>query len=456
MNRTIFQPATLQLFLATFCWLAISYGPVPRLVADQTRLKLLSSERLKELGIRAFSGKHLLLVTDLPPGPNIDNLPHIFDQAVSQWATHFQIPKQQWKNWKMTGFLMKDPELFQAAGLFPRRALPPFRSGFTSNGTFWMFNENLDYYRRHLLLHEGVHGFMSAFFPTTSPPWHCEGMAELLATHRFENGQLRVAYFPKNKRDVPMLGRIRIVKDEVTGGRILPLEQILSYGAKAHQDNVPYGWCWAAAAFLDGHPRYRDRFRELNRTKTGAGFNKALREAFADDWHKLCEEWLIFVTAIEHGHDLASSAIQYDEGKPLPPGGAEVSIAANRGWQSSGIYLEAGQTYHIRATGRYELHREEGERIWWCEPGGITLQYVEGQPLGMLLGGVDPEGNLASLKSGLIAPEPVGLAKRLTPRQSGTLYLKINDRSSGLSNNVGKLNIIISQPKTAPQAEASS
>jgi hypothetical protein len=456
MNRPIFQSATLQLSLAMFCCLASYYGPAPQLVADESRPEVLSSKRLEQLGIRTISGKHLLLVTDLPPSPAIDNLPYIFDQAVSHWAAYFEIPKQQWANWKMTGFLMKDSELFQTSGLFPKRALPPFRSGFTRNDEFWMFNEDLDYYRRHLLLHEGVHGFMSTFFSTTSPPWHCEGMAELLATHRWENGRLSVAYFPQNKRDVPMLGRIRIVQDEVAGGRILPLEKILSYGANAHQENVPYGWCWAAAAFLDGHPRYRDRFRELNRTETGSGLNKALREAFADDWHQLCDEWLIFVTAIEHGHDLASSAIQYGEGKPLPPGGVKVSIAANRGWQSSGIRLEAGQTYNICATGRYELNREEGERIWWCEPGGITLQYVEGQPLGMLLGAVHPDGNLSSTRSGLLSPEPVGLEKRLTPRQSGTLYLKINDRSSGLSNNVGKLNIIISQLKTGTQAEASS
>ena len=32
--------------------------------------------------------------------------------------------------------------------------------------------------------------------------------------------------------------------------------------------NEAYAWCWAAAKFLDSHPRYRDRFRGL-RSRAG-------------------------------------------------------------------------------------------------------------------------------------------------------------------------------------------
>jgi hypothetical protein len=423
------------------------------LAAEAERLQSLPAARLEQLGIRILPGKHLNLVTDLASAAAIDNLPHLFDQAVSQWADYFDLPNQQWANWKMTGYLMKDPELFRLTGLFPERELPRFQNGFTRGNEFWMFNQQSDYYRRHLLLHEGVHGLMSAFFPTSSPPWHCEGMAELLATHSWKNGQLRVAYFPRDKRDVPMLGRIRIVQNEVAAGRILPLEKILSYGATAHRENTPYGWCWAAAAFLDGHPRYRDRFRQLNQKQTGAGLNQALREKFASDWHQLCDEWLVFVTRIEHGHDLVRSAIQYGEGKPLPSGSADVTITANRGWQSSGIRLQAGQAYRILATGRYELQREEDGTIWWCEPGGVTLHYLDGQPLGMLLGAVRPDRISPQGTSELSSPQPIGLGKMWTPQQTGTLYLRINDRTRGLADNMGNLNVNISQSSEGIKAE---
>jgi hypothetical protein len=412
-------------------------------------------ERLAKLGIRTLRGKHLVLLTDLPVAADIDRLADLFDLAVPQWAAYFNIPRTKWADWQMTGYLMSDPERFRICGLFPDRELPAFKSGFSRGNELWMFKQQSDYYCRHLLFHEGVHGFMSAFFPTLSPPWHAEGMAELLATHRWGNGRLTVAYFPRDKMEVPMLGRIRIVKDQVAGGRILPLESVLSYGAQAHRDNAAYGWCWAVAAFLDGHPSYRDRFRQLNQKQTGSKMSEAVRKTFAEDWDRLSEEWLIFVTGIEHGHDLSSSAIQYREGKTLPPEGVRLTLAANRGWQSSGVLLEAGQSYQIRAAGRYELQRDANGKSWWCEPGGITLRYVHGQPLGILLGAVRPGGTPPAGSRSLIAPQPVGLEKRWAPGQSGTLYLRINDVTSGLADNQGQLDVVISRmARDAPETTA--
>ena len=152
----------------------------------------------------------------------------------------------------MTGCLMKDPKISTCEPLSCRKA---------AKLSQWFFakRKNLDvrsterYYRRHLLLHEGVHGFMTAFFPTVSPPWHAEGMAELLANHWWDETSKsgpEIAYFPQAKTDVPMLGRIRIVRDEVAKGRALNLKQILSYGADAHSNNVPYGCVGPLLLFL--------------------------------------------------------------------------------------------------------------------------------------------------------------------------------------------------------------
>ena len=70
-------------------------------------------------------------------------------------------------------------------------------------------------------------------------------------------------------------------------------------------------------------------------------------------------------------------------------------IAADRGWQSSGVWLEAGKTYHVAASGRYQIAVEkngDGEKAWSCEPGGVTIEYHDGRPLGELLGAVEERG----------------------------------------------------------------
>ena len=46
----------------------------------------LDEERIQAHGIRKLAGKHLTLYSDLPARPEIEELPAIFDAAISQWA----------------------------------------------------------------------------------------------------------------------------------------------------------------------------------------------------------------------------------------------------------------------------------------------------------------------------------------------------------------------------------
>ena len=41
----------------------------------------------------------------------------------------------------------------------------------------------------------------------------------------------------------------------------------------------------------------------------------------------------------------------------------EVTIAADRGWQSSGVWLEAGKTYRMTARGRYQIAVEKSADV---------------------------------------------------------------------------------------------
>src|SRR5262245_47315754 len=143
-----------------------------------------------QAAIREISSKHLTLYTDLPAGAEIDALPVLFDQAVPQWCAYFGIDdNQRVAAWRMRGYLMQARAHFAADGLLPAD-LPNFLNGYTRGDQLWLYNQTSDYYRRHLLLHEGTHAFMAEIRRLVGPAWMNEGMAELLATHRLEDGRL--------------------------------------------------------------------------------------------------------------------------------------------------------------------------------------------------------------------------------------------------------------------------
>ena len=60
--------------------------------------------------------------------------------------------------------------------------------------------------------------------------------------------------FPARAAEVPKLGRIEIVQNDFANHRALKLGEVLAYDLHAHLKEEPYGWSWAAVAFLDGHP----------------------------------------------------------------------------------------------------------------------------------------------------------------------------------------------------------
>jgi hypothetical protein len=312
----------------------------------------------------------------------------------------------------------------------------------------WVYEQPSAYYRRHLVLHEGVHGFCQSILGSCGPPWYMEGVAELLATHRWQDGRLTMNIVPANKEEAPMWGRIKIIKDAVAAGRPLTMDDILAYGPTAHREVEAYGWCWAAAVFLDHHPRYQAPFREISAYTRDRDFTARFGRMIGDDWPQLAGEWRVFVHELEYGHDVARTALDLAPGKPLSPGGATRTVAADRGWQSSGLRLEAGTRYRLRASGRYQVANRP--RVWWCEPNGVSIRYYKGLPLGILLAAVVPDTMSPDATDALVHPTPVGLDAVFTPDRSGTLMLRINDSAGELGDNAGELSVDI-RPEPAVQ-----
>ena len=395
-------------------------------------------QRLEVAGIRQLEGIHLTLYTDVPSRPEVDELPQVFDAAVLPWCEYFRVAADQVATWKMTGYLMERKERFQDAGLLPAD-LPPFLNGYQRGSEMWLYEQPSAYYRRHMLLHEGTHAFMNTQLLGCGPPWYMEGMAELMGTHRWHEGHLQLAYFPKDRAEVEQWGRIRMIDTEVAAGRSLSLEAIADYGPTAHLRNEPYAWCWGAAAFLDGHPQFSARFRQLPAHVRDSlpEFAAYFGTLFEADRRQLAEQWQLFVRHVDYGYDLEREAIVYDPPGTELTGSREIRVRADRGWQSAGVRCESGATYVIEAAGRYQVAREP--RIWWCEPGGVTIRYYAGRPLGILLAAVSDESPPFTGLTPLAKPAAIGLGAELPCEAAGTLFLRINDAPAELADNAGEL-----------------
>jgi hypothetical protein len=411
---------------------------VPRSTVDEAKA---SNE-----GIRKIAGRRLTLFTDLPYDPLIEELPEVFDQAFPIWCEYFSIDPASHPDWHMTGFLMQDGDRFRRAGLLPRH-LPPFTNGYSVNYDLWVYEQKTPYYRRHLVLHEGTHGFMNTILKSCGPPWYMEGIAELLGTHQWKHGRLAMAVMPRSRDDVPGWGRVRTIQDLFHEGKALSLDEVLRFGGAAHQQNEAYAWSWAAAALLDFHPRYRERFRSLSRSVEARDFTEQFRKLIGDQWNSLAAEWQVFVANMEYGYDVPRMTIDFTPGSPPESGWNLVRVEATKGWQNSGIRLQGGTSYEIRAQGRYQLADEPV--IWWCEPGGVTIRYYRGRPLGALLAAVAPE-NTNDKGAAFFHPEAIGLGATINVESSGTLFLRINESAAELDDNAGTLDVAIRARKSVP------
>jgi hypothetical protein len=440
------------LFIATIFAAAcvLHQGALGQSDVRPTPLHPIDDARTEAAGIRKLAGRNLALYTDLAADPEVDRLPAVFDAAVPQWAAYFGVNEAKARDWQARAFLIKDRQRFDALGLMPRPGPDQFPNGISINSEMWLYEQPTVYYRRHLLLHEGTHAFMVAFLGSCGPGWFMEGTAELLATHRLDAaGRLTLGVMPQDRDEVPMLGRIKLIRDAVAAGHPLDLPAVMRIDNWRQLENESYAWSWAAARFLDSHPRYRERFRGLQRHVADRRFNEITVREFGPDWPRIQNEWRAFVATLDHGFDFERMAIDFQPVRPLAPGRPHtVTIRTDRGWQSTGLHLDPGRKYAIAAAGRFQINEETllgGRRQpWICEPGGVTIEYYSGQPLGLLLGAVEDQIADNERRAGHFGdPFAVGLSKLLVPEEGGTLYLRLNDSPGRLDDNRGMVTVTI-------------
>ena len=397
-------------------------------------LRRVDERRAGQAGLRKVVGRHLRLYTDVRPGDAVDELPVVFDAAVQQWANYFGVSADRVRGWRVQAYRIKDRSKFSALGLLPS-ARPDFEHGFATDKECWLVEQPSEYYRRHLLLHEGTHAFMYSFLGSTGPGWYMEGMAELLGTHRWHDAELTLRAMPRTRAEAPMWGRIKVIRDAYREHREVRLAEVLALDPRRSFTTAEYAWCWALCKFLDADPRWGPPFRELHARVNEPDFENHFRESFQSGWSDLIFDWRAFVATVDYGYEATRMAVLHKSPKPIE-GEATVDIDASRGWQSTGWLLRSGRQYRLTATGRYQIAADDAP--WMCEPGGVTIDYHAGRPLGMLLAayrGADDQS--------IAAPIGVGLSHTLRPKRDAIIYLRVNDSPAQLSDNQGTLRVSI-------------
>ena len=395
--------------------------------------------KLDRLGLRVVEGEHVTLVTDLPAAPAVDQLPEVAARAIPLLADYCSVKRNAASTWRVQAYVIGDPDKFAAAGLMPPAEHADFPHGQSMGYEFWVHDQQSDYYRRALFLHELTHSFMSTKLGGCGPGWYMEAAAELMGGHAWQadRKQLALRELPTDRRLAPFWGRVPLVrkaKGPLTIDTVMKIDNRKPLGVEA------YALVWALAKFMDTHPAYRERFRKLPSLVLRRDFNQRFRRMFQQDWRQLNSEFQLFAATLEYGHNIEREAIVFAEGAELSnqPKSAWhfLVLRADRGWQPSGARVRKGEQYAYRTKGQYVIAKEPDGAAWPCQADGVTITYHAGRPLGQLLAAVDTPG-------GFLKPFALGASGQFTAPAEGTLYLRVNDSPAKLAENEGTLRVAI-------------
>lgn len=410
-------------------------------------------------GLRVMQSDHLVLVTDRPPrdGDGVEELPLVFDAAWAEWCRYFGLDPAAHRDWRSFACLMADRERFRQAGLLPAE-LPDFANGFCAGRRIWLHDQSNAAYRRHLLLHEGVHAFTITLRDLDTPPWYTEGIAEYLATHRLSGAaavdgtllsipeRFAPTPLPARSEDVEQLGRIERLRQLRRAAECPGLDEILGADAADHRDLSAYAANWAAVTLLARHPAHAEAFHAAERAPLDRRFNARLAASPGWDATAAARDFDAFTDEVDYGFDFSRSRIDWAPGRPLEES-RTFAVPADSGWTNTGCRLRAGSRYTFTASGRCLLEvlpadassRREEVRIE-TEPAGISLRWYRGRPLGRLLLAQWAEQPADGGRPRFVVVA-AGQSGEFQAQVDGPAYCKLNEPPGELADSAGRFSI---------------
>tara|TARA_R110002095_G_scaffold152237_4_gene132219 strand:- start:236911 stop:238434 length:1524 start_codon:yes stop_codon:yes gene_type:complete len=414
-----------------------------------------NNQRLALLGIHCYESPRLKLYTDIDP-EIAKQLPAIVDQAYLSLVKYFGPlpPDREGTEFQVTGYIMQNRELFKKAGVI-LDALPEIVNGRHLRAQFWMDAQSENYYLRHLMLHEYTHCYSMIMENIGAPVWYLEGIAESVATHSIgKDGKIQFNVMPDDKNDFGGLGRISLLEEAVLAAPPKSMREVMQFTSNDFVgNNTAYAWSWAFCQFFDKHPEYAKSFRELARHLQGPAFSSRVTRMIKGNYSDLNAAWLLFAKNLQHGYDFERATLTIAPGLPLVPDlSLDATIQSNRGWQSSGIEVEQGNTYEVTADGQFTLAQQP--KPWESTADGISFRYFKGQPLGRLLMLIKPAEDAADMRP-FLQEYPLGANATWMAPVTGTLYFRLNDAWDELADNTGQVTVKITQ-KQNPAAPTGS
>jgi len=414
----------------------------------------LNAEELLSHGLRMVESKHLVLVTDLPQ-ESVAELPQLADALFANLEARLGklSPNIAGTEFQVTGFLMDARERFKEADVMPPDEFT-IRHGRHFGYQFWINNQSADYYRRHLLLHEFVHCFMSCEYGMNDIPplWYTEGIAEYFATHRLHTDvtKSQFAMLPTSREGFEGWHRIAEVhrhfnhEPSATGelADIISLQTVMYPPDNTFLEDSQYANAWALVWLINHHPELQPEFSTLATCRTQEQFNDAMAKIPEQTLQEMKQIWPLYLDGLAEAEvatvrfpSLTTMPSQQSHGANTLP--LELTLDAGQQWVSTGFELTAGQQVLIECKGRFVVG--ETTKPWISEPDGITIDYVRGRPLGEVIGSIVSTDGTKTTR-----PIPIGTYKALQSPIDGILWLQINDQWSDRADNDGNVTVRIS------------
>ena len=414
----------------------------------------LNADELLSHGLRIVASRHLVLVTDLPP-ESVAELPLLADALFTYLEQRLGklSPNIAGTEFQVTGFLMDARDRFEQAGVLPADEFT-IRHGRHLGYQFWINNQQADYYRRHLLLHEFVHCFMMCEYGMNDIPplWYTEGIAEYFATHRLHSDVTKseFAILPTSREGFEGWHRIaevhrHFIREPSTTGEladIISLQAVMHPPNTTFAEDLQYANAWALLWLINHHPELQPEFSTLATCRTRDQFNDAMAKISEQMLLQMNQIWPLYLDGLAEAEisTVRFPSITPQESPPSPGENTlprELTVEAGEQWVSTGFQLTAGQQIVIRCEGRFVVN--ETTKPWISEPNGITIDYVRGRPLGEVIGTiVSIDGTQTTRRI------PIGVSKTLQSPIDGILWLQINDQWSDRANNDGKVTVRMS------------
>ncbi len=168
-------------------------------------------------------------------------------------------------------------------------------------------NQASNYYRRHLMLHEFVHCFMTADFGMFDIPplWYTEGIAEYFATHRLNPGAAAdFGVMPESADGFEGWGRITTIKEAiakvVSGDSFdsISLEAVRHPPDNEFVSDLKYAQAWALVWLIRNHPDLKAPFSGFSRVRNRDQFLAAEQGVSGDLWDQLAIHWPLYLFSL--------------------------------------------------------------------------------------------------------------------------------------------------------------